>query len=260
MIADAVHSLSDFFTDIVLVFSFRVVKQPADDKHGYGHGKFETLASTVVGASLLIVGGGLLYYGGRNIYLSVTGKMIISAPSFIVLIVAVISIVIKEYLYLYTVKIGKKINSQAIIANAWHHRSDAFSSIGTSIGISGAYFLGEKWRILDPIAAVIVSIFIFKVAFKIIIDNIKELVETSLDEETEKEILQIVKDVPGAMDPHNMKTRRIGSNIAIDMHIRVDKKLTIVKAHDIATNIEETLKEKFGNMTFVNIHTEPKYY
>lgn len=258
MIADAIHSLSDFATDIVVLLSFKIVKRPCDKSHDYGHGKFETLATAVIGIALLLVGLGILYSGGKNIYSALILKVDIATPGIIALIAALVSIIIKEWLYRYTIKIGKHINSQAVIANAWHHRSDAFSSIGTLTGIGGAILLGQEWKILDPIAAVIVSVFILKAAYDISIGSFKELLEESLDDETEACIIGIIKSVKGVIEPHDLKTRRIGNNIAIDIHIRVKNNLIIVDAHNINNEIENQLKMKYGENTIIFIHTEPE--
>ncbi|RPH99632.1 MAG: cation transporter [Calditrichaeota bacterium] len=256
MVADALHSLSDFATDIIVLVCFRIIGQPIDKNHDYGHGKFETFASVLVGATLFAVGIGILVSGVKKIWFGLHGTTIIT-PNFVALLAAVISIVSKEWLYRYTAKVGRKIDSQAVIANAWHHRSDAFSSIGTAIGIGGAIVLGGKWHILDPIAAVIVSFFIIKVAGEIAITSLHDLMEQSLDEEIEKEIIEIAANIEGTLEPHELRTRRIGSTVAIDLHIYVDRNLKVIDAHDIATNVENALRERFGQETFVSVHMEP---
>jgi len=256
MIADGVHSLSDFFTDILLLVGFRFVDRPADKTHDYGHGKVETLISAVIGIALLIVGLRIFWGGAHNIIKSLQGEILLQ-PGWIAFFAAVIAIITKEWMYRYTKRIGKEIDSPALVANAWHHRSDAFSSVGTMIGIGGAIVLGEQWHILDPIAAVVVSVFIMKVAVSISSGCVNELLEASLNEETENRILEIVKSIPGVKNPHNMKTRKIGTNIAIDIHIEVKKSLDITQAHGIATTVEQTLKESFGENTFVSVHVEP---
>ncbi len=258
MLADAIHSLSDFITDVVVLVSFRMVKKPADEDHDYGHGKYETLATSFIGIALLVVGLGIFYNGARNIWAVLVLKQPIDAPGIIALIAAVVSIVTKEWLYRYTVKVGKQINSQAVVANAWHHRSDAFSSIGTLIGIGGAIILGNQWRILDPLAAVVVSFFILKVAWQIAVGSIRELLEESLDENTKKNILEIVGNVGGVLEPHDLKTRKNGNRIVVDIHVRVKNDTTIVDAHNLNNVIEFRLKEKYGENTLINIHTEPE--
>jgi len=257
MVADAAHSLSDFATDVVVLASFRVVDKPADRNHDYGHGKYETLATTIIGGALIVVGGGIFWSGAVKIWSSVQGAHL-PTPGRIALVAAIVSIIVKEWLYRYTANIGKRINSQAVIANAWHHRSDAFSSIGTMLGIGGAILLGDKWHLLDPLAAVVVSFFIVKVALQISIRSIKELTEESLDEAIKAEIMQIASGLPSVTNPHNLRTRRIGNDIAIDLHICVEPEMHVSEAHTIISKIEEGLRERFGQSTFVSIHVEPR--
>jgi len=190
MVADSIHSISDTASDIVVLLSFQYVRKPVDDSHNYGHGKIETLSTAIVGLMLIVVALFIVLSGGEKLLKSLQGE-IIPKPEFIALYAAIISIIVKESMYRYTVKVGKAINSSLIVANAWRHRSDAFSSIGTMVGIGGAIFLGEKWRILDPIAAIFVSILIIKVAIEILRDSVKELIETSVDEEKKKELLKV---------------------------------------------------------------------
>jgi len=256
MIADAVHSLSDFGTDIVVLTSFRYVGKPADRDHDYGHGKYETLATAIVGGALLLVGAELLRSGLFRVW-GVMGGEKLDKPGFIALAAAVLSIVVKEWMFRYTRKVGKKINSPAVMANAWHHRSDSLSSIGAMMGIGGAIALGEKWRVLDPVAAVIVSLFIVKVAFGILAGSIRELAEASLGDEVKDEILRIAASMEAVEHPHNLRTRRIGSDIAMDLHIRVPADMKVVDAHAVATELEEKIYERFGESTFVSIHVEP---
>jgi cation diffusion facilitator family transporter len=258
MIADAIHSLSDFATDIVVLVSFKVVDRPADRSHDYGHGKYETLATAAVGGALLLVGAGILWSGLTKILASIRGEPI-ETPGGIALIATIVSVVVKESLYRYTRKVGERINSPSVIANAWHHRSDAFSSIGTMIGIGGAIFLGDKWLILDPVAAVIVSFFVIKVAFEISSGSIRELTEQSLGDSVEEEILQIATSIGGVSNPHNLRTRRIGSYIAVDLHIRVAPDMPVKDAHAITSRIEEAIRARFGESSFVSIHVEPRF-
>ena len=256
MIADAVHSLSDFITDIVVIVFVRISGKPQDESHDYGHGKYETLATALIGLALFAVGVGLLA-GGVTKVVEVIKGAILPAPSIVALIAAAVSIVSKEILYRYTVRVGKNLNSQAVIANAWHHRSDAFSSVGTLVGIGGAIFLGEKWRVLDPIAAIVVSAFILKVAIDLIKPCVDELLERSLPFETERQILDIITSFPEISSPHHLRTRRIGNNYAIEVHIRMDGQTTLEDAHTVATNIERRLKAEFGPETHIGIHMEP---
>ena len=256
LVADAVHSLSDFVTDIIVIVFVKISGKPEDDDHRYGHGKYETLATALIGVALFAVGIGLLV-GGATKVADVINGAVLPAPSMIALIAAAVSIVSKEILYRYTVRVGKNLNSQAVVANAWHHRSDAFSSIGTLIGIGGAIFLGEKWRILDPIAASVVSAFIIKVAVDLVKPAIDELLERSLPAETEKRILDIIAAFPEVSSPHHLRTRRIGNHIAIEVHLRMDGQTTLENAHTVSTDVEKCLKAEFGPDTHIGIHMEP---
>jgi cation diffusion facilitator family transporter len=256
MVADAIHSVSDFITDLVIVGSLKVASRPSDGNHKYGHGKIETLAAAFVGIVLFVVGGGILFSGAGKI-IGHFGDNPLQRPGMIALYAAVFSIVIKEILYHYTLVWGKRTNSNVLIANAWHHRSDVYTSLGTLLGIGGAIFLGQQWVVLDPIAAVIVSFFIFKIAVHIIREALLELIETSLPDKKENEILDIAGSVEGVYGPHNLKTRKIGSNIAIDLHIYVKNNLNIKEAHDITVCLEKRLRDKYGEETHISVHTEP---
>ncbi len=256
MIADAVHSLSDFVTDILVLVFVKISSKPADKDHRYGHGKFETLATAIIGAVLMAVGIGIFYQGATSIYAVYNGQ-VLSSPGYIALIAAAVSIVSKEAVYWYTVIKGKKLNSQAVVANAWHHRSDAFSSIGTLLGIGGAILGGEKWAVLDPIAAVVVSIFIVKVAISILNGSLQELLEHALPKTVQEEIKQLILSVDGVSAPHHLRTRRVGSNYAIEVHIRMDGNLSLNEAHHITSLVEKKLKEKYGEGTNLSVHAEP---
>lgn len=256
MIADAVHSLSDFATDIVVLIFTRISNKPQDKSHDYGHGKYETLATAIIGIVLFAVGAGICWNGLRAIQTVWQGGRL-PAPGMLAFAGAIISIVSKELIYRYTIHVGRRINSSAVIANAWHHRSDAFSSIGTAIGIEGAILLGESWSVLDPMAAVVVSFFIMKVSVQLLKPCVDELTEKSLPDEIEKEICLITENTPGVSAIHNLRTRRIGNHYAIEMHVRMDGHLTLYEAHAKASVIENKLKEKYGNETHVGIHVEP---
>lgn len=256
MIADAVHSLSDFATDIVVLIFTRISNKPQDKSHDYGHGKYETLATAIIGIVLFAVGAGICWNGLRAIQTVWQGDRL-PAPGMLAFAGAIISIVSKELIYRYTIHVGRKINSSAVIANAWHHRSDAFSSVGTAIGIGGAILLGESWSVLDPMAAVVVSFFIMKVSVQLLKPCVDELTEKSLPDEIEKEICLIAENTPGVSAIHNLRTRRIGNHYAIEMHVRMDGHLTLYEAHAKASVIENKLKEKYGNETHVGIHVEP---
>ena len=256
MVADAVHSLSDLITDVVVIVFVKLSNKPQDKDHDYGHGKYETLATAFIGLALLAVGVMILYGGVEKIFAALRGEPL-PEPGMIALIAALLSIVLKEWCYRFTVKVGRDTGSQAVVANAWHHRSDAFSSIGTLIGIAGAFFLGENWRILDPIAAIVVGLFIIKVSIELIIPGLNELLEKSLPDEEEAKILQIITSNQSIKDPHNLKTRKIGANIAIDVHIRLDENMTVKESHAITVDIENKIRQEYGPATHITLHVEP---
>jgi len=256
MIADAVHSLSDFATDIVVLAFVHISSRPEDADHSYGHGKYETLATAIIGLALIAVGAGIMWSGGAALVRAAGGELP-EAPGRLALVAAVASIAVKEVLYRYTVSRGRQLNSKAVIANAWHHRSDMLSSVGTTLGIGGAILLGERWRVLDPIAAIIVSVMIIHVAIKLLKPCWDELLERSLPPEIEREIRDIILSFPGAESPHHLRTRSIGNHYAIEVHIRMDGDLSLREVHATATCIERKLKERFGPETHVGIHMEP---
>lgn len=257
MIADAVHSLSDFLTDIVVLVFVRISSRPEDEGHDYGHGKYETLATSIIGAVLLFVGFGLLWDGCDRIWLHYVDGIPLESPGLVALYAALASIVVKELLFRLTLRIGRRQDSQVVIANAWHHRSDAFSSIGTALGIGGAILLGDEWRILDPLAAVIVSLFIIRVSLRLMLPAVQDLLEVSLPKETEVQILEIISELPEVRNPHHLRTRRIGNRFAIEAHIRVDGQMTVYDAHELTRKIESRLRQAFGAATHVVLHVEP---
>ncbi len=256
MVADAVHSLSDFISDIIVLVFVKIAGKPKDKGHDYGHGKFETLATMIIGVLLFIAGIGLMINGVESVIASLNGQTL-ERPTMLALVVALASIGSKEWLYRYTLKAGKRLNSPAVTANAWHHRSDAVSSLGTLVGIAGAMFLGDRWRILDPIAAIVVSVFIIKSGYDIVKPCIAELLEASLPDNTEREIITLVMSVPGIESVHNLRTRRIGNGIAIDLHAQMDGNLTLSQAHEKATAAENAIRRAFGENSIINIHMEP---
>lgn len=256
MVADAIHSLSDLLTDAVVMVFVHISSKPADSKYDYGHGKFETLAQAIIGVALLVVAGGIFYdaavhlmkwFGGENL----------PKPGMLALWAALASIILKELTYQYTRRAEKALHSPALEANAWHHRSDALSSLATLVGIGGAILLGDRWTVLDPVASILVTLFIVRVAWKLLKECFGDLLEASLPEEVEKEILDVISSFPDVSDPHNLRTRRIGSRYAIEFHIRMDGDIPLVKAHSRAHDIEKLLKEKFGDNTHIVVHVEP---
>jgi cation diffusion facilitator family transporter len=256
MVADAVHSLSDFATDVVVLLFVRISGKPQDKSHDYGHGKYETLAMTIIGLSLLVVAAGILY-GGVEKIVAWTGGAQLEAPGTVALWAALLSVVLKEGVYRYSMAAARRLQSQAVEANAWHHRSDALSSIGTALGIGGAIILGDRWTVLDPLASVIVGVFIVKVAGDLLRRGIGDLMEQSLPETVEQEILQAVASLPDVCRPHDLRTRRIGNHYAIELHILMDGNITLREAHDKATQVERLLKERYGRKTHVAVHVEP---
>ncbi len=256
MVADAIHSFSDMATDIVVIVFARISSKPKDDGHDYGHGKYETLATIIISLALAAVGIGILSSSIGSIRTILEGGTL-PRPGAVALVAAVVSIVAKEILYRYTVRVGRRIDSPSVIANAWHHRSDALSSLGTLAGIGCAYFLGEKWRIADPIAALLVAVFIFKIALDLIRTGLGELLEKSLPADVEQEILSIVTANPEVRSPHNLRTRRIGASIAIEVHVRVDGAMSVAHSHALTVDIEHRLRARFGAGTMIAIHVEP---
>lgn len=256
MVADGIHSLSDLLSDIVVLVFTHISSKGKDKKHSFGHGKFETLATLIVSVILVAAGARLMADGIRSI-IEVTNGKIIPAPGSIALWAAIISIISKEILYHATMRIAKRANSPVVIANAWHHRSDALSSIGALAGIGGAMVLGDKWTILDPIASCCISIAIIVVAIKMALPSLAELLETSLPDEIEKDIINIANSVQGVDDIHELKTRRNGISYIMDAHIVVNPHISITEAHNIATDVENAIREKYGNETQINIHIEP---
>ena len=256
MVADAVHSFSDMATDVVVIAFAKISAKPKDEGHDYGHGKYETLATIIISLALAAVGTGILVNSIGAIRVVVDGGLL-PRPGTVALLAAAVSIVVKEILYRYTVREGRRVSSPSMIANAWHHRSDALSSLGTLAGIGCAYFLGDKWRIADPIAALVVAVFIFKVAFDLVRTGLNELLERSLPADVEEEILRIVMAFPEVREPHNLRTRRIGAAIAVEVHVRMDGAMTVARSHALTVDIERRLRARFGEGTMIAIHVEP---
>jgi len=256
MIADAVHSLSDFITDVVVLAFVHMSSRPQDESHDYGHGKYETFASFIIGMALLAVATVIIVSGVAKVIDWAGGKQL-AAPGWLALAAAIISILVKEILYRYTVISGKRLDSQALVANAWHHRSDAISSLGTTVGIGGAILLGNRWTVLDPLASIVVGAILVKVSINLLRSSVGELTEHSLSSDVEKEIEAIICSFPDVQEPHNLRTRRIGNRFAIEAHVRMDGNTPLTTAHDRATAIEQRIRERFGSQTHVTIHMEP---
>lgn len=258
MISDAVHSLSDFVTDIVVLVFVRVSARPQDEDHDYGHGKYETLATLFIGLALAAAAVGIVVSGAGKLARWLQGEDL-PAPGKIALWAALGSIVAKELLFQYTRIKGKHLDSKALEANAWHHRSDALSSVGTAIGIGGAILLGSRWTVLDPLASIVVGAMLVKVAWDLLGPSFGELTDSSLPADMEQEMMDIIRGVPGVEDPHNLRTRRIGNRIAAEVHIRLDGALPLSEAHEKASEVERRFKERFGAQSHVIVHMEPNH-
>ena len=257
MISDAVHSLSDFVTDIVVLVFVRVSARPQDEDHDYGHGKYETLATLFIGLALAAAAVGIVVSGAGKLARWLQGEDL-PAPGKIALWAALGSIVAKELLFQYTRLKGKHLDSKALEANAWHHRSDALSSVGTAIGIGGAILLGSRWTVLDPLASIVVGAMLVKVAWDLLGPSFGELTDSSLPADMEQEMLDLIRGVPGVEDPHNLRTRRIGNRIAAEVHIRLDGSLPLSEAHEKASEVERRFKDRFGAQSHIIVHMEPK--
>ena len=257
MVADAVHSLSDFVTDVIVLVFVHISSKPKDKSHDYGHGKYETLAMTLIGVALLMVAIGIIYSGAMKIIAWLNGEQL-EPPGTLALWAALLSVLLKEGVYQYSMVKARQLNSQVVEANAWHHRSDALSSVGTAIGIGGAIFLGQRWTVLDPIASLVVGAFIVKVAVDLLHNGIDDLMEHSLPEVVEEEILRIVEELPGVVYPHDLRTRRIGNHYAIELHILMDGDITLREAHNKASEVEDLLRARYGENTHVAVHVEPQ--
>jgi cation diffusion facilitator family transporter len=256
MTADAAHSLSDLLTDAVVILFVRISAKPEDRGHDYGHGKYETLATTIIGLLLAAVAVGIGFHGVSDIVVWSRGG-VLDSPGMLAMWAAVVSVLLKEAVYQYTAVYARKLDSSVMKANAWHHRSDALSSLGTLAGIGGAIALGGRWAVLDPLASLVVAFFILRVACKLLKQGLSELLEASLPDEVEQEILSLVMSHPGVSDPHHLRTRRIGSRYAIELHIRMDGSMPLSEAHDRTREIEAALKQRFGQSTHINLHVEP---
>ena len=257
MVADAIHSLSDFVTDLIVIVFVRISSKPEDKSHDYGHGKYETLAMTIIGMVLLAVAIGIVYSGMTKIIAWANGEQL-DAPGILALWAALVSVLLKEGVYHYSMVKARQLNSQAVEANAWHHRSDALSSLGTALGIGGAIFLGQRWTVLDPVASVIVGMFIVKVSVDLLRDGIGDLMEQSLPDAVEEEIISLVASLSGVAEPHDLRTRRIGNHYAIELHILMDGDIPLKEAHDKASEVEDLLRQHYGEETHVAVHVEPK--
>ncbi|TCK98687.1 cation diffusion facilitator family transporter [Natranaerovirga hydrolytica] len=256
LLADGLHSITDFFTDFIVFISFKLSNKPPDKAYHYGYGKFETLATFFITLSLFYVSFIIFRTGITKIYDYTLGEEVIQ-PNVIALYGAGISIVIKEIMYRGTITVGKRINSKALIANAWHHRSDALSSVAAFAGITLCIILGPNFAIIDPIIAIVVSVLVFRIAFKLLFPSAKELVDGKIEDNEIGLIISVIKSNRTIKDFHKIRTRKVGNLIVIDFHILLDKEMDLFKAHKIADDLEQELKEVLGAELVVNIHIEP---
>lgn len=252
MVSDAIHSLSDIFATLIAFLGVKLSKRPADTEHPYGHERMECIASLVLGLILLITGLGIGKVGVQNI---LSGhRETLAMPGVIALIAAIVSIIVKEAMFWYTRHYAKLLNSAAFMADAWHHRSDAFSSIGSLIGIGGA-MLG--FPILDSIASVIICLFILKVAFDILKDSISKMVDTSCGDAYEKELVDYVESQKDVVCVDVLRSRMFGNKVYVDLEIEVDGSVPLKEAHAVAEQVHNNIENNFDNIKHVMIHVNP---
>ena len=256
LIADGVHSFSDFITDIGVLVGLKFLSKPADTDHAYGHGRVETAISLLMGIVIIITGIVLIKNAAQTIFHAFNG-IFPKKPGSIALFIGMISILSKETLFHYTRIVARKSGSKTLEANAWHHRSDAFSSVGTVIGVGGAIYLGDRWTVLDPAAAIFVSILIILVGASISWNAFRELSDESISQLARYKVEESIKSVGGVRGFHNIRTRSLGRYITIDAHILVDPTLSVREGHSIATDVENAIHTATRNAAFVTIHVEP---
>lgn len=257
MIADAVHSLSDLLTDFVVFIFISISGKPSDKNHDYGHGKFETLATAIIAVTLIIIGAMLCSDGLTKVYRYLRFGDELARPGLIALLMAFVSIVAKEWLFRITRCVGKEENSRSVIANAWHHRSDAYTSVATFIGIGCAFLLGRGWMILEPLSAAVVSVFIIKVGFQMALPAFRDLLEQSLPDDIEEEIEKIICSESMVKGVRRIRTRNIGNYYAVEADILMDGGLSVALSHAATQRVEKLLRGRYGQSTHIVIHVEP---
>lgn len=258
LVADALHSASDFATDFAVLIGMRLAQRPQDGDHPYGHGKYETLAAVLVGVALAAVGVAITFHAGHTILGAWVWDSYPQQPTLFALIAALVSIVIKELLYQLTIRVARETQNDALLANAWHHRSDALSSIGTAVGAGAAAFLGGVWVLLDALAAVVVGVILLKIAWEIVRDSLDKLMEQGMSAEENAQIYQLVHAVPGISEPHHLRSRRVGTVAVIELHFRVNPEMTVREGHELATQVERNLRSVFGQDAILTVHVEPE--
>lgn len=259
LIADAVHSLSDLVTDIAVLVGARFWTQPADDSHPHGHAKIEALVTFFIGAVLTVVAFNLTWNATESLHKLLTAPESESQPTWLAFIAAVISILVKEFLYGITVWHGKRIHSSALIANAWHHRSDALSSIPAAVAVGTCILLGPHYAFLDPVGTILVSLMIIHASWKIVYPTLGSLLDAGTTQEDVQRIHDVAGAVPGVFTPHSIRIRQVGGGgIAVDMHIEVRADMTVLEAHNLSHDIERVLLAENLGVVDVAIHIEPQ--
>lgn len=257
LVADALHSASDFATDFAVLIGMRLARRPQDSDHPYGHGKYETLAAVVVGVALTAVGMAITFHAGHTIIDAFWFDKMPARPALITLWAAIVSIVVKEGLYQLTVRVARTTNNDALLANAWHHRSDALSSIGTAVGAGVSAFLGGKWVLFDAVAAALVGVILLKVAWDIVRTSLDKLMEQGMTLEETQCIYNLVHAIPEVSEPHHLRSRRVGTVAVIELHFRVHPEMTVRESHELATQVEHQLRKAFGIDAIITVHVEP---
>lgn len=251
LVADGIHSLSDLASDALVLLAAKHGAQPADSDHPYGHARFETAATVALGLLLAVVAVGIAWDAVERTLQTDP----LPSPTLLAVSIAIASLVSKEWLYHYTLRTAHRIHSKLLEANAWHHRSDGISSAVVLIGVVGA-MLG--YPMMDAVAAFIVALMIGQIAWKLISNSVKELVDTAVDEHTLKQITQLISHTDGVVSLHMLRTRLMGSNILVDAHIQVKPRLSVSEGHHIAETVECLLKEGVENIQDVTIHIDPE--
>jgi len=252
ILADGFHSLSDTVTDVAIIVGVKYWCAPPDETHPHGHRRIETIITQFIGLALAAVAVGISYRAIVTLH-----EMHSQPPEMIALIAGLVSIASKEAIYRWTVFVGKKIRSSAVVANAWHHRSDAFSSIPAVIAV-GVARIFPSWSFVDHIGAIVVSLFILQAAWKIVWPSLKELADTGASPELINEIESIILSTGGVISVHKIRTRKIGHGYQVDLHIQVDGGITVVEGHNIAEETKANLIRKGPNILDVIVHLEPK--
>ncbi len=252
LISDAIHSLSDVVSTFIVIVGVKLAKSEEDNHHQYGHEKIECVAGIVLSVILMLTGLGIGWVGIEKIY---TKEYLINpAPTSFALYGALFSIIIKELMFWYTLQAGKKIQSTALLADAWHHRSDAFSSIGSLIGVVGAQM---GFLILDPLASIFICFFIAKVSIEIFIESSDKVIDKSCDYETYLEIHKFISEFPDIRKLDLLKTRQFSSKIYIDVEIALDASLSLTSAHEISEKLHDAIEMKFPQIKHCMIHVNP---